>query len=185
MVLLVHLVFIMSNTGEHFWTADEGEAFARLVDGWTSEDVAFFSDDNMGVPVHRLWNGGEGPCSHHYTTDEDDVILSANTLLEMTPYYLPDSYGSTYNPVILRTFFRVFDQYGNRVDSSLTGGDFAPSYEVNLGDVNEWTVSKNDTTDCTIQGVNVDANKKNDFSVTATLENGMSATCNTANVSNL
>ena len=28
-----------------------------------------------------------------------------------------------------------------------------------------------------LQGVNVDANKKNDFSVTATLENGMSATC--------
>ena len=65
----------MSNTGEHFWTADEGEAFARLVDGWISENVAFFSDDNMGVPVHRLWNGGEDPGSHHYTTDEDDVIV--------------------------------------------------------------------------------------------------------------
>jgi len=104
-------------------------------------------------------------------------ILSANTLLEMTPYYLPNSYGSTYAPAILRTFFRVFDQYGDSVASSMAGELFAPSYEVNLGDVNGWTVSKNDTTDCTIQGVNVDANKKNDFSVTATLENGMSATC--------
>ena len=60
------------NSGEHLYV-DEG--YADYLDGigWDKEKVAFYSDDNMGVPVYRLWNGQDGVGSHHFTTDEGEV----------------------------------------------------------------------------------------------------------------
>ena len=60
------------NSGEHLYV-DEG--YADYLDGigWNKEKLAFYSDDNMGVPVYRLWNGTDGVGSHHFTTDEGEV----------------------------------------------------------------------------------------------------------------
>jgi len=60
------------NSGEHLYV-DEG--YADYLDGigWNKEKLAFYSDDNMGVPVYRLWNGQDGVGSHHFTTDEGEV----------------------------------------------------------------------------------------------------------------
>jgi len=60
------------NSGEHLYV-DEGYADYLAGSGWNKEKVAFYSDDEMGVPVYRLWNGTDGVGSHHFTTDEGEV----------------------------------------------------------------------------------------------------------------
>ena len=60
------------NSGEHHYAA-AGEAEWLVSQGWTQEKIAFYSDDNMGVPVYRLWNGLEGVRSHYYTIDEGEA----------------------------------------------------------------------------------------------------------------
>jgi len=60
------------NSGEHLYV-DEGYADYLAGMGWNKEKLAFYSDDDMGVPVYRLWNGQDGVGSHHFTTDEGEV----------------------------------------------------------------------------------------------------------------
>jgi hypothetical protein len=60
------------NSGEHLYV-DEGYADYLAGMGWNKEKLAFYSDDNEGVPVYRLWNGQDGVGSHHFTTDEGEV----------------------------------------------------------------------------------------------------------------
>ena len=60
------------NSGEHLYV-DEGYADYLAGSGWNKEKLAFYSDDNMGVPVYRLWNGQDGVGSHHFTTDAGEV----------------------------------------------------------------------------------------------------------------
>ena len=60
------------NSGEHLYV-DEGYADYLAGMGWNKEKLAFYSDDNMGVPVYRLWNGQDGVGSHHFTTDAGEV----------------------------------------------------------------------------------------------------------------
>jgi len=60
------------NSGEHLYV-DEDYADYLAATGWNKEKVAFYSDDEMGVPVYRLWNGQDGVGSHHFTTDEGEV----------------------------------------------------------------------------------------------------------------
>ena len=60
------------NSGEHLYV-DEGYADYLAGMGWNKEKVAFYSDDNEGVPVYRLWNGQDGVGSHHFTTDAGEV----------------------------------------------------------------------------------------------------------------
>ena len=60
------------NSGEHLYV-DEGYADYLAGMGWNKEKLAFYSDDEMGTPVYRLWNGQDGVGSHHFTTDEGEV----------------------------------------------------------------------------------------------------------------
>jgi len=60
------------NSGEHLYV-DEGYADYLAGEGWNKEKLAFYSDDEMGVPVYRLWNGQDGVGSHHFTTDAGEV----------------------------------------------------------------------------------------------------------------
>ena len=65
------------NSGEHHYAAAD-EASWLVGQGWTQEKIAFYSDDNMGVPVYRLWNGLDGVGSHYYTTDEGEASWLAS-----------------------------------------------------------------------------------------------------------
>jgi len=65
------------NSGEHHYAAAD-EASWLVGQGWTQEKIAFYSDDNMGVPVYRLWNGLDGVGSHYYTTDEGEAAWLAS-----------------------------------------------------------------------------------------------------------
>ena len=75
--LAIYRVF-NSNSGEHHYAAAD-EAEWLVSQGWTQEKIAFYSDDNKGVAIYRLWNGGEGVGSHYYTTDEGekDFLVAA------------------------------------------------------------------------------------------------------------
>ena len=68
------------NTGEHLWITDKGYVDYLVGLGWTQEQgVAFYSDENMGVPVYRLWNGTDGVGSHHFTTNEEEIAWLVST----------------------------------------------------------------------------------------------------------
>ena len=60
------------NSGEHLYV-DEGYADYLAGIGWNKEKLAFYSDDDEGVPVYRLWNGQDGVGSHYFTTDAGEV----------------------------------------------------------------------------------------------------------------
>ncbi len=76
------------NSGEHLYV-DEGYANYLAGNGWNKEKVAFYSDDNKGVPVYRLWNGLDGVGSHHFTTDEGEVawLVSQGWAAEDIAFY--------------------------------------------------------------------------------------------------
>ena len=76
------------NSGEHLYV-DEGYANYLAGNGWNKEKVAFYSDDKMGTPVYRLWNGLDGVGSHHFTTDESEVawLVSQGWAAEDIAFY--------------------------------------------------------------------------------------------------
>ena len=75
-------------SGEHHYAA-AGEAEWLVSQGWTQEKLAFYSDDNMGVPVYRLWNGLAGVGSHYYTTNEfeKDILVAGGWQFEGVNFY--------------------------------------------------------------------------------------------------
>lgn len=55
------------NSGEHFYTADEGEKNYLVTVGWKDEKIAWYAPET-GDPVYRLYNPNAG--DHHYTMNE-------------------------------------------------------------------------------------------------------------------
>ncbi len=55
------------NSGEHFYTSDEGEQKYLINVGWKDEDIAWYAPET-GDPVYRLYNPNAG--DHHYTMSE-------------------------------------------------------------------------------------------------------------------
>lgn len=76
------------NSGEHHYAA-AGEAAWLVSQGWTQEKLAFYSDDNQGVPVYRLWNGLAGVGSHYYTINEfeKDILVAGGWQFEGVNFY--------------------------------------------------------------------------------------------------
>ena len=76
-----------SLTGEHFFTADEGEKQRLINAGWTDEGIGFYAHSEDGDPVYRLYNtnGGE----HHYTMDsaEREKLIAAGWIDEGIAFY--------------------------------------------------------------------------------------------------
>lgn len=56
------------NSGEHFYTANAGEAEYLVKIGWKKEGIGWTAPAKSGVPVYRLYNPNAG--DHHYTLDE-------------------------------------------------------------------------------------------------------------------
>ena len=65
------------NSGEHFYTSDQGERVYLISLGWEDEGIGWVAPYSSRVPVYRLYNpyGGE----HHYTTNlaERDMLIAA------------------------------------------------------------------------------------------------------------
>ena len=64
------------NSGEHFYTASEGERDAVIKAGWNDEGIGWYAPKTSAVPVYRLYNKNAG--DHHYTTNaaERDHLIA-------------------------------------------------------------------------------------------------------------
>ncbi len=90
-----------SYSGEHFYTADVGEANYLLSIGWNYESYAWRAPTSSDKPVYRLYNPDSG--EHHYTTNEGekDYLVMLGWNYEGIGWYSA-SYGQAlyrlYNP---------------------------------------------------------------------------------------
>ena len=66
------------NSGEHLYVP-EGYADYLAGEHWNKEKVSFYSDDNEGTPVYRLWNGLDAVGSHYFTTSYEYALWLADT----------------------------------------------------------------------------------------------------------
>jgi len=105
--------------------------------------------------------------------------------LQQIPYYpIPEATVTDgLNSAALRQMFVIFDQYGNTAGlQTFDGQKNAPSYEIILGDLGDdeasWDVENNNSKTCSLEnGAQfTDATADHDFTVTATLANGMTST---------
>jgi hypothetical protein len=67
------------NTGEHFYTGNEGEKDHLVSLGWNFEGIAFFvydAESGQGNPEYRVYNPNTG--AHHWTSDaaEKDALVA-------------------------------------------------------------------------------------------------------------
>ncbi len=78
------------NGGEHFYTADAGEANELASLGWQHEGVGWVAPRSSSTPVHRLYNPNGG--DHHYTTsaDERNQLAALGWVYEGVGWYSSD-----------------------------------------------------------------------------------------------
>ena len=66
------------NSGDHHYTTSAPEKNSLVSAGWKYEGIGWYSDDNKGVPLYRLYNPNATTGSHHYTTN----ITEKNNLVK-------------------------------------------------------------------------------------------------------
>ena len=78
------------NSGEHFYTSNQGERDVLIRLGWNYEGIGWLAPVTSNTPVYRLYNqyGGE----HHYTTSigERDMLISVGWSYEGIGWYSDD-----------------------------------------------------------------------------------------------
>ncbi len=78
------------NSGEHFYTSNQGERDVLIQLGWNYEGIGWLAPVTSNTPVYRLYNqyGGE----HHYTTSigERDMLISVGWSYEGIGWYSDD-----------------------------------------------------------------------------------------------
>lgn len=78
------------NSGEHFYTLNTQEYNHITANGWKKEGIAFYSDNNKGQNIYRLFNpNSKGAGSHHYTTNlaERNYLISIGWKNENIAFY--------------------------------------------------------------------------------------------------
>lgn len=98
------------NSGEHFYTANAGEAKNLILAGWYYEGVGWFAPEKSSTPVYRLYNPNAG--DHHFTTlaAEKDMLTKVgwryegigwysdqNQSLELYRAYNPNAQSGSHN----------------------------------------------------------------------------------------
>jgi len=58
------------NSGEHFYTGNDGERDSLIEKGWKYEGIAWIAPAGSNTPVYRLYNPNAG--DHHYTMSVDE-----------------------------------------------------------------------------------------------------------------
>ena len=78
------------NSGEHFYTCDEGEKTDLVEAGWIYEGIGWRAPVKSDTPVYRLYNENAG--DHHYTlsVEEKDNLISAGWNYEGIGWYSDD-----------------------------------------------------------------------------------------------
>lgn len=77
------------NSGEHFYTASEGERDSVIAAGWSYEGIGWYSDPNQSVPLYRQYNPNMFANNHNYTTNksENDYLVSIGWQAEGIGWY--------------------------------------------------------------------------------------------------
>ena len=75
------------NSGEHFYTASEGEKTHLVAVGWKDEGIGWYAPMESAEPVYRLYNANAG--DHHYTMSagEKDMLVSVGWSYEGIGWY--------------------------------------------------------------------------------------------------
>ena len=78
------------NSGEHFYTASEGERNMLTGVGWRYEGVGWTAPSTSNTPVYRMYNANGG--EHHYTTSagERDMLVGVGWNYEGVGWYSDD-----------------------------------------------------------------------------------------------
>ncbi|MDO4622709.1 MAG: hypothetical protein Q4B22_07130 [Eubacteriales bacterium] len=78
------------NSGEHFYTASEGEKDSLVNAGWFCEGTGWAGPSSSNTPVYRMYNPNAG--DHHYTTSagERDHLVSVGWNYEGIGWYSSD-----------------------------------------------------------------------------------------------
>ena len=77
------------NSGDHHYTTSAPEKNSLVSAGWKYEGIGWYSDDNKGVPLYRLYNPNATTGSHHYTTNitEKNNLVKAGWKYEGIAWY--------------------------------------------------------------------------------------------------
>ena len=83
--------FYNPNSGEHFYTSSQAEAFNLVNVGWNYEGFGWIAPKHSDSPVYRLYNPNAG--DHHYTlsAEERDHLVSVGWNFEGIGWYSDDA----------------------------------------------------------------------------------------------
>ncbi len=100
-------------TGEHLFTTDQAEYDALVKDGWSGENVAWYSpsDPNVGEPVYRIYNQWSG--DHYYTKDHAEAEQRVSEGWQWDEGGKPLFYSvkNTDSNVTAYPIYQLFNQY--------------------------------------------------------------------------
>ncbi|MBR4455686.1 MAG: C1 family peptidase [Solobacterium sp.] len=79
------------NSGEHFYTGNEGERYSLVCAGWKYEGIGFYAPQKSNTPMYRLYNPNAG--DHHYTfsAEERNSLLNVGWKDEGIGWYSDDA----------------------------------------------------------------------------------------------
>lgn len=60
------------NANDHLYTTDTNEIFSLVKLGWKNDMVGFYTANENGDPVYRLYNPNALSGAHHYTLDSNE-----------------------------------------------------------------------------------------------------------------
>ena len=92
------------NSGEHFYTADDGEAEWLVGLGWQDEGIGWIAPFGGDAPVYRLYNPNAEGGEHHFTMDigEAEWLQSLGWEFEGVAWFSDEAEGMPifrqYNP---------------------------------------------------------------------------------------
>lgn len=114
------------NSGEHFYTANNGERENLVKAGWADEGISWYAPKTSKTPVYRLYNPNTG--DHHYTTKagERDVLVKAGWKYEGIGWYSDDNQGTPiyrqYNPHAKKAGFHNYTPNKSENDMLVKAG---------------------------------------------------------------
>lgn len=89
----IYRLYNPNNGGDHHYTTSLEEYNETIKAGWKGEGVAFYSDDDKGIPVYREYNPNAASGMHNWTTslEEHNALIKVGWKDEGIAYYAIDS----------------------------------------------------------------------------------------------
>lgn len=116
-----------SNSGEHFYTANDVERDNLISIGWNYEGYGFIAS-NDGEPVYRLYNANSG--DHHYTLSigEKDSLINLGWNYEGIGWY-----SKSTNTTCEKVMYRLYNPNAKTATHHYTLNESEKDSLINLG----------------------------------------------------